>query len=198
MLTWVDHQSTDISKDHTLIQQQTVLQMSSPDPIDLNDIQCFIASDVMGLEPFLGPDKNTWGTYEDKNSFSKELVCLRGRDPTDSFSRWVGERATRYLLMCGGARWKKPSSVFKTVVIRKGSILRVTFGITSVLASLIPITSIIVLKLCVSSIRDRLATIAGFNLLISVCLTVFTDARRTDVFAITAAYVTPFNLELEN
>lgn len=39
---------------------------------------------------------------------------------------------------------------------------------------------------------SRLGIIAAFNVLVSVCLIAFTDAKRDQVFAINAAYVLIF------
>jgi hypothetical protein len=68
------------------------------------------------------------------------------------------------------------------------TIYRITYWITSILASLILIISIVVLYL-VHSMPARLGTIAGFNILVSICLMALTNAKRAEIFAITAAYV---------
>jgi len=74
------------------------------------------------------------------------------------------------------------------VGIDDSSIYRVTSWLTSIIASLIPIASIVVLY-SVGSMKARLGIIAAFNLLISTCLSTFTNAKRSEVFAVTAAYV---------
>lgn len=65
-------------------------------------------------------------------------------------------------------------------------VYRVTYWITSIVASLVPIASIAILY-CVQSMPARLGVIAAFNVLVSVCLMGLANARRADVFAITAA-----------
>jgi len=55
---------------------------------------------------------------------------------------------------------------------------------SSILASLFPVLSIIVLYR-VHSITKRLVIIGAFNILMSVCLGVFTDAERSEVITIT-------------
>jgi hypothetical protein len=65
-------------------------------------------------------------------------------------------------------------------------VIRVTFWVTSFLASLLPIGSIIVL-INLETLRLKLWAVAGFDVLISFCLLLLTDASRKDVFAITAA-----------
>jgi hypothetical protein len=53
---------------------------------------------------------------------------------------------------------------------------------------LIPIASIVVLYQ-VQSMSARLGIIAAFNVLVAVCLMGFANAKRAEVFAISAAYV---------
>jgi hypothetical protein len=42
----------------------------------------------------------------------------------------------------------------------------------------------------------RLAIIATFNVVVSLCLMAFTTAKRLDVFAVAAAYVTIYELKI--
>lgn len=65
--------------------------------------------------------------------------------------------------------------------------LRWTFILASMLASALPILSIAILY-CVKSLKVRLGLIAVFNLLLSFSLAAFTSAKRTDVFAVSAAF----------
>ena len=76
---------------------------------------------------------------------------------------------------------------------KDSTLLQVTFWITTVIASLLPIASISVLC-CVHSMLARLAIIAIFNVVVSLCLIAFTTAKRLDVFAIAAAYVTIYEV----
>jgi hypothetical protein len=66
------------------------------------------------------------------------------------------------------------------------SIAKCTYWITSIVASFVPVLSIVILYR-IRSMEARLATIAVFNVLISVCMSVFAKARRVEVFAVTAA-----------
>jgi hypothetical protein len=58
--------------------------------------------------------------------------------------------------------------------------------ISTVLASLLPVVSIVVLYL-VDSMPKRLGIVAGFTAAFSIALALFTRARRVDIFAATAA-----------
>ena len=57
-----------------------------------------------------------------------------------------------------------------------------------ILASIIPAASIFTLYF-VSDMVDRLGILLAFSALFSICLALFTTARRIEIFAATAAYV---------
>ncbi|KAF1950530.1 hypothetical protein CC80DRAFT_482665 [Byssothecium circinans] len=124
--------------------------------------------------------------YKQPRSYSRELVVLRSRKDTDAFSHWLGARAIKYIQAVGGLGWKKKDIRVGSVAVHDESVFKLTFWVTSAVASLMPVLSILIL-VKLKSLNARLGTIAAFNALISVCLTWFTDARRTDMFAVTAA-----------
>lgn len=173
-----------------MIQQATVLrEMKKPDAFDVEDIQNFIAGDQMRT-PFIGPDRKIWGSAlneETRKAYSRELVVLRARKDMDTFSRVLGAKAIDWIMKCGGKRWKKVDIRFGTRAIHDETVYKLTFWLTSAIASILPVVSIVLL-VKMESLNGRLGIIAAFNVLISICLTFFTEARRTDVFAVTAAY----------
>jgi membrane protein YdbS with pleckstrin-like domain len=80
----------------------------------------------------------------------------------------------------------KASPVHGVIGYEETTVFRVTYWITSIIASLIPIASIAVLYV-VHSMSTRLAIIACFNVLISICLCGLTNAKRAEVFAVASA-----------
>lgn len=82
----------------------------------------------------------------------------------------------------------KPSKIHGSIGYEDSTIYRITYWFTSILASLIPIASIAVLYQ-VQSMSARLGIIAAFNVSLSICLMGLANAKRAEVFAITAAYV---------
>jgi putative flippase GtrA len=72
------------------------------------------------------------------------------------------------------------------VVYHDGTVLKITYVVIGLLASLAPILSIWVLTK-MHTMRARLWTIAGFNVGIALSLQLFTEAKRTDIFSVTAA-----------
>jgi hypothetical protein len=168
----------------------SLCQMLSPDEYDLKDIQHFLGSEKMGPLCFKGDDAYIWGSKPLPKTYSPDLIALKPRANEDTFSRWIAERAILLIRIFG--RCLTPSSKHRTVLIYDSIIMRVTFWITSVIASMVPIASIAVL-LHLHTQAAKLGAIAGFNVLITVCLSVFTEAKRTDCFAVTAAYVLRLN-----
>jgi hypothetical protein len=151
-------------------------------------MQNYLSSGVMGPLVLTGDDAQVWGSVERRKTYKPDLVALCPRATKDPFSRWAAESAIVNLFRCSCARFMKPSRIHGVVGYEDSTIYRITYWITNIIASLIPMVSIAILY-CVHSMAARLAIIALFNILVSVCLMGFTDAKRSETFAITAAYV---------
>lgn len=162
--------------------------MKFPGAYDMDCLQKFLASAKIG-EPYAltGLDANIWGSHEHPRERERDLVALKPRQDEDIFSNWVTGKGISKFFDLGCAGRRKPSSDNGLVGYEESTLLRLTYNITSALASLLPIFSIAVLSV-VQSLKLRLAIIAVFNLVLFVCLTTLTTAKRTDVFAVTAAF----------
>ncbi|KAF2690764.1 hypothetical protein K458DRAFT_473865 [Lentithecium fluviatile CBS 122367] len=166
-----------------LIQQSQILAYSEPNQWDLTYLQNFLQNKyVMGV-PFSGPDGSLWGSVPARKNYSPDLITLTPRQREDPFSGWVVEKAITRLFCC--LRFKKPSRKHGVIGYEDATVLKITYWIMSILASLILIAFIVVLY-CVPSMPTRLDVISAFNVLISVSLIAFTNAKRAEVFAITA------------
>jgi hypothetical protein len=159
--------------------------MKEPSKTDMDDIQNFPACDHMNSVLF-GMDYAVWGSILKPKDYDKELVVLRSRKGTDIFSRWLGSHALKYITTLGCARYKKVNAKYGTIATKDANVYKFTFACTSIIASLLPVLSIIALVL-LDNMKKRIAIIAAFNVAISALLTMFTEAKRTDVFAVTAA-----------
>lgn len=171
--------------DDALIQQAEILKYPKPGTWDLHEMQNYLHSKAMGEDPFDGDDSNIWGNVFKRESKKPDLVTLCPRERKDAFSTWAAENAIN-ILRCGCTRFMKPSRTHGVVGYQDSTVYLITFWITSILASLIPIASIVVLYV-VQSMTARLGIIAAFNVLVSLCLVGFTSAKRAEIFAITAA-----------
>lgn len=137
------------------------------------------------LKSLVGADSETWGNVDDPDNHPPDLIGIKPRQKEDTFSRLVAENAV-HLFKCGLGRFTKKDRHIGRKVYYDTQVTKLTFGVTSIVASLIPLASIWVL-VSLHSLTDKMAAIAAFNVLISACLTFFTDAKRTDVFAVTAS-----------
>jgi len=160
--------------------------MKKADKWDIRSLQRFLVPKEMGSLSLIGDDSTTWGSLGNPNGYSPDLVALRPRRNEDPFSRWVTNNMVPAFLRSSCVKLREPSPIHGVVGLEDSSIFRVTAWMTSIIASLLPITSIVLLYV-VHSMKARLGIIAGFNLLVSACLSTFTGARRAEVFAITAA-----------
>jgi hypothetical protein len=132
---------------------------------------------------------------------SEELICLGAREGTDAFSTWLVNRGAliywklwnyvpRLPLVSTLLRWVRPPkrTEIATGPRRPYAVIKLTLWTTSVMASVVPIIAIVVL-VKLSALNARLLMIAALNILVSMCITIFTEAKKSEVFAITGAYV---------
>ena len=147
-------------------------------------MQAFLFSKDMGPAHLQGVDSTSWGNNEHQEP--SDLIGIHPRKHVDVFSRFISEKAV-CLFSCGLGRLTKGDKRLGRKVYYDSSVQKVTLWITSAVASLLPVASILVL-LQLDSLRDKLLTIAAFNLVMSFCLSVFAMASRTEVFAVSAAY----------
>jgi len=139
----------------------------------------------MGPLALIGQDCDIWGSIQNPKGYRHDLVGLKPRRKNDPFSRVVCANAV-HLFRCGLSRIKNPSQFHGTVGYEDTSVKRLTRCVSNIVASLMPILSIVILY-NVSTIQAKLGIIAAFNVLMSACISVFTNARRSEVFAVASA-----------
>jgi hypothetical protein len=184
MVLW---QNVTPATDKALLQHSMLQTLSGPSKWDLHDIQDLLVSKDMGSLGLKNHDALVWGSICDRKSHAPDLVATRPRHKEDRFSKWATERLTKWLFRCGCARFKKPSRIHGVAGYKDSTILQITFWVATLVASLIPVTSITILYY-VHSMNKRLAVIAAFCVIISMSLSIFTTATRSEVFTATAAY----------
>lgn len=160
--------------------------MAEPGSGDLKNIQNFLATREMGPLALTGEDAAIWGSTLNPEEHSSDLIALLHRHNEDIFSKWFTEKAIIQFFKLGLHRWGKPRAIHGLPSFHESTLLGITYLITSVVASLLPIASISILYY-VRSMEARLAIIATFNLVVALSLTAFTTAKRSDVFAVVAA-----------
>jgi hypothetical protein len=170
--------------DKALLRQHKLSQIPGPDRFDLDDVQALLYSKAMGPGALKGEDATIWGHPKAPEIHAPDLIGVCPREHVDTFTRVVSRKAI-FLFKYGLARIKK-ADLHLGNVYYDSTVLKVTKWITSILASLLPVASILVLS-NLHSKKNKLCVLAAFNVVFTVCLTVCTNAKRAEVFAITAA-----------
>jgi hypothetical protein len=171
--------------DEAILQVSALHQIKAPDSFDMNDIQAFLTSADMEPDYLEGGDRKTWGSCKEPKNHASDLIAIDPRKKEDDFSRFVLENAV-HLFKCGLGRLTKGDQHLGRRVYYDSTVLKVTSWITCILASMLPIASVLVL-VHLESLRTKLWVIAAFNILTSVCLRTLTEAKRAEIFAVTAA-----------
>jgi hypothetical protein len=137
----------------------------------------------MGDFPLCGLDRNIWSPE------STDLLAIHRHTSSSPFTHYLSNTLIPYLHRILLHHYKKPvqhdpeSGICKYDERR---IERVMDILVTVLASLIPIASILILYF-VANTLDRLAIAVAFTGMFAFCLAVMTRARRVEVFAATSA-----------
>ncbi|KAF2439438.1 hypothetical protein P171DRAFT_369901 [Karstenula rhodostoma CBS 690.94] len=170
----------------TLVYQSLMYKLPRPDDYDVTDIRNFIYSTQGMSGPFNPKEVGPWGTPQAPNHHAPDLITLRPRKKEDQFSSFISEKAIRYIQWPLSRLQSEEKRVRGMVVYHDSTVLKITYSIIGILAGLAPILSILVLTK-LHTLKARLWTIAMFNVGIALSLQLFTEAKRTDIFAVTAA-----------
>jgi hypothetical protein len=175
--------------DDVLIQQTTLARVSNPSKYDTKQMQqWFERSDLAGM-PLEGDDASIWaspGRIADGDGVSKyvpDLIAINGpSDDIDRATTWLAEKVVPNWHNKVKSRFHKK----EIVKYRQSALYDTTAILATMLSSLLPVLSIVVLYL-VHSMPARLGIIAGFTAGFSIALSLITSAERVDNFAATAA-----------
>jgi len=155
----------------------------APNPYDLMFFRDWLTNPQSGNFPLRGLDRKGWS-----EEFSNDLIAIQHRSSGDSFSRWVINVFIPRFHACIGHRLTTPLHNRSEITQYKDSvIIKILNGVATIIASLIPISSIVLLYF-VSSISARLGILTGFTALFSLCLVLVTSASRVEIFAATSAF----------
>ncbi|OJD39989.1 uncharacterized protein BKCO1_200057 [Diplodia corticola] len=167
---------------NALIRQQKILRMPPPGKRDLSWLQDFLLQQQM-----TGDDSSIWGDSQRPDKGAKDLVTLLARPDGDPLSTWVSEKAVDHLVRFKWLRSRELQEAWGREGCKEETLRKLTATVTSVVASTLPIVSIVVLYF-VQPLGARLGIIGAFNVVLAVSLAVFTKAKRAEVFAVTAAF----------
>jgi len=128
-----------------------------------------------------------WGTFDAPDKKAQDLIALREHPSEDPFSEFFIGPFMSWLDKHIGWRIWKPAETKGPRARKHSTLLRITGLMTTSIACLLPVLAILVLS-CVKSTGSRLGVIATFNVVFTFCLSLFTTAKRAEIFAITAAF----------
>jgi hypothetical protein len=173
--------------DNAIIQQAALAAMPEPTNYDLRFLQDWLERPKMGNFALLGEDRHVWGSSDKPDVHAPDLIVLKPRVEEDQFSKLVIGKFVVWAHGIFGSRAKKLSDVESGQVIYEDDcLLRFTSLVTTVVASLLPIVSIVVLYY-LHDMGGRLGLIAVFTLVFALCLTGFSNAKTGEVFTATTA-----------
>lgn len=136
-----------------------------------------------------GDDRQVWGsTKPSYRPHAPDLVSTVKYEEQDPFTRWCAEKVLGLFWSQNGAKFLNPDPVRGDVFVKGSKIERFTYYLTTSLAPLLLVVSIIALYL-VKSMAVRLTLVAVFTVVLSLAVAVFTSTPRSQIFAITAASV---------
>jgi len=168
-----------------LVLQKKITTMDRPHRKDLNFLQKWMTRVDMGNVYLIGRDSDIWS-----EPHISDLLALKNREIEDPFSRWVADTVVWwYYSIVGKEVPYDPERPHMANMIRvsDAKILRVTKLLIIVLASLLPIGSIVILYF-MDTAPKRLGAIGGLTALFSFSLGLVTNARMIDIFSATAAF----------
>jgi hypothetical protein len=175
--------STVVTKrklDELLLQQAGLTTLPKPGRYDLHYLQEYLLDPQGGNFPLEGADRN-W-------LYSTDLLALRRRAESDSFSKRVSESLLPWYHRLFGRYIHKRNphreneiSYSNTLILKAASMLATT------LAALLIVAPVVVLDE-IRSMRVRLGLMCAFTVVFALCVARLTGATRSDVFAATAAF----------
>ncbi|KAK8199122.1 uncharacterized protein BKA78DRAFT_290817 [Phyllosticta capitalensis] len=176
---------TRACSDAAIIQQSRILAMEPPKKMDLEYIQKFIADPLdMGHDrPFTGPDAGIWGTAENPTGHAPDIITPYPSHQKDRFSKLVKRKFFDF----GLHKILNHIQIGELQSWDERAIDRLTFVITTAFASILPVVSVIILYY-VEPMGARFGLMALFNIITSICLSFLTNAKRSEIFAVIAAF----------
>jgi hypothetical protein len=168
--------------DDAVIQQSIMHQLSQPYKHDLRMLQDWLDRPTMGNLALIGADRDTWGGIDKPIDPNSDLLTPKLRQESDAFSRWLAEKFVTWVYHIFWYRVKKPQDLEAGITSYRDNITqRYASYITTTVASLLPILAIIILH-CVDPMNTRLGLIALFTIAFTISLTIFTNAKRGEIF----------------
>jgi hypothetical protein len=165
-----------------------IASLPNPNQCDLSYLRKWLQKciDENPRQALDGLDCEAWdGSSPAQNSGIGDLFVVGARPKEDPFSTWIVEKVIcgLYQAICRRCRHTNPDGL----TINDAYILRSTSFLTTAVASLLPVGSIVVLY-WVQPMKIRLVLVACFTFSFALALACFATVKRSEVFATTAAF----------
>lgn len=175
-----------------LLQYQKLCALHGPSKHDVECLREWLTRPECGDNFLQGVERDILHPRDERyleNQRASDLVTLsREAVERDFFSQWISDELLGRFHKLIGHRFKKPFDAESGLYhYRKGNVRAISHLVGILLASLIPAASIFTLYF-VPHMTDRLGVILAYSALFSICLGLFTTARRVEIFAATAAF----------
>lgn len=162
-----------------MLQQKQIGALKPPESADLKPLRQWLERPEHGDNFLVGRTEDVWDVEKDPGDLIS--IAESGRD-VDIFTRHLQRLAT-YLQRSMAPKGQPENRIYHVPAAHVTAIVN---GLSTVLASLLPALSILVLYV-IKSMRNRLAMILVFTTLVSITLVLFTRARRVEIFATVTA-----------
>src|SRR4051812_19762025 len=118
-----------------------------PASFDLQFLRRWLQVAIAGKRPLIGADRLVWGLPDETGQqHDPDLIALRSRRGEDQFSKWAMDKGVECLHRCMGGRVKKPRDPeFGITEYDDDHLLRYISLVTTILASLLPVLSVVIL-----------------------------------------------------
>ncbi|PMD64632.1 uncharacterized protein K444DRAFT_625298 [Hyaloscypha bicolor E] len=172
--------------DDTIVQQSVINRLAKPDNHDLRELQDWLERQAYGNLALIGADSETWGRLHQPINSHADLLTLNSIGCEDSFSRWFSRKFIAWFCHTFRHRPLNSGDLESGIVSYSSrTIERYTSFVTTIVASLLPILSTVVL-FCVPSMKLRLGIIVLFTLIFAACISSFTSTKRGEIFIATS------------
>ncbi|KAH8798137.1 hypothetical protein F5882DRAFT_395221 [Hyaloscypha sp. PMI_1271] len=168
-----------------LAQQVFLSRLEAPNPYDLAFLRDWFERPNMGNFPLRGPDQEAWNKESET-----DLLAIRRRSHEDPFSSWFIDTVIPKFHRVFGSRIKKPipeAPLSEIAHYPEKALLTAVNILGTLIASLLPISSIIILYFITNTVV-QLGVAVAFTATFSICLILLTQAKRIEIFAATSAF----------